>query len=131
MRDLTAVKNALRQHQIELPSWAFGNSGTRFKVFGQPGVPRTPYEKADDAAHPGNADPGGKVFRPVGHQQADHVAPPEALRLRPAGIAVRMLRQGAEAEVFAVRQQGRGVAESFREFLDDDRKDARGGAGDR
>ena len=50
MRDLRAVKNALTQHQIELPSWAFGNSGTRFKVFGQPGVPRTPYEKADDAA---------------------------------------------------------------------------------
>ena len=50
MRDLTAVKNALTQHQIELPSWAFGNSGTRFKVFGQPGVPRTPYEKTDDAA---------------------------------------------------------------------------------
>jgi L-rhamnose isomerase / sugar isomerase len=50
MRDLTAVKNALRNHQIELPSWAFGNSGTRFKVFGQPGVPRTPFEKADDAA---------------------------------------------------------------------------------
>ena len=45
-----AVKDALRQHQIELPSWAFGNSGTRFKVFGQPGVPRNPYEKADDAA---------------------------------------------------------------------------------
>jgi L-rhamnose isomerase / sugar isomerase len=45
-----AVKHALRQHQIELPSWAFGNSGTRFKVFGQPGVPRDPYEKADDAA---------------------------------------------------------------------------------
>jgi L-rhamnose isomerase/sugar isomerase len=50
MRDLTAVKNALKNHQIELPSWAFGNSGTRFKVFGQPGVPRTPFEKADDAA---------------------------------------------------------------------------------
>jgi L-rhamnose isomerase / sugar isomerase len=50
MHDLTAVKDALRQHQIELPSWAFGNSGTRFKVFGQPGVPRTPHEKADDAA---------------------------------------------------------------------------------
>jgi L-rhamnose isomerase/sugar isomerase len=42
MRDLTAVKDALRDLQIELPSWAFGNSGTRFKVFGQPGVPRTP-----------------------------------------------------------------------------------------
>jgi L-rhamnose isomerase / sugar isomerase len=50
MRDLAAVKDALKNHQIELPSWAFGNSGTRFKVFGQPGVPRTPYEKASDAA---------------------------------------------------------------------------------
>jgi L-rhamnose isomerase/sugar isomerase len=50
MRDLTAVKDALKNHQIELPSWAFGNSGTRFKVFGQPGVPRTAFEKADDAA---------------------------------------------------------------------------------
>src|SRR6202789_1301858 len=45
-----AVKDALRKHEIELPSWAFGNSGTRFKVFSQPGVPRDPYEKADDAA---------------------------------------------------------------------------------
>jgi L-rhamnose isomerase/sugar isomerase len=35
---------------IELPSWAFGNSGTRFKVFSQPGVPRDPYEKIADAA---------------------------------------------------------------------------------
>ena len=50
MRDLAAVKAALRQHEIELPSWAFGNTGTRFKVFVQPGVPRTPWEKADDAA---------------------------------------------------------------------------------
>src|SRR3984885_5685461 len=50
MRDLTEVKGALKNHQIELPSWAFGNSGTRFKVFGQPGVPRNAYEKADDAA---------------------------------------------------------------------------------
>ena len=50
MRDLTAVKDALKNHRIELPSWAFGNSGTRFKVFGQPGVPRTPFEKASDAA---------------------------------------------------------------------------------
>jgi L-rhamnose isomerase/sugar isomerase len=40
----------LRTQRIELPSWAFGNSGTRFKVFAQKGVPRTPYEKIDDAA---------------------------------------------------------------------------------
>jgi L-rhamnose isomerase/sugar isomerase len=50
MPDLTAVKTALRAQRIELPSWAFGNSGTRFKVFTQPGVPRTPQEKIDDAA---------------------------------------------------------------------------------
>ncbi|GAA1466959.1 L-rhamnose isomerase [Nocardiopsis exhalans] len=40
----------LRRQHIELPSWAFGNSGTRFKVFGQPGVPRDPWEKLADAA---------------------------------------------------------------------------------
>jgi L-rhamnose isomerase/sugar isomerase len=50
MPDLTAVKSALRMHRIETPSWAFGNSGTRFKVFPQPGVPRTPQEKIEDAA---------------------------------------------------------------------------------
>jgi L-rhamnose isomerase / sugar isomerase len=50
MPDLTAVKSALRAHRIELPSWAFANSGTRFKVFPQPGVPRTVTEKIDDAA---------------------------------------------------------------------------------
>ncbi|WP_099022985.1 L-rhamnose isomerase [Mycolicibacterium palauense] len=35
---------------IELPSWAFGNSGTRFKVFGTPGTPRNVFEKIADAA---------------------------------------------------------------------------------
>jgi L-rhamnose isomerase/sugar isomerase len=50
MPDLAAVKEAVAALKIELPSWAFGNSGTRFKVFAQPGVPRTPREKIDDAA---------------------------------------------------------------------------------
>jgi L-rhamnose isomerase / sugar isomerase len=45
-----SVKDALRTQKIETPSWAYGNSGTRFKVFGQPGVPRDPYEKIADAA---------------------------------------------------------------------------------
>jgi L-rhamnose isomerase/sugar isomerase len=45
-----AILDALARHRIELPSWAFGNSGTRFKVFAQRGVPRTPYEKVADAA---------------------------------------------------------------------------------
>src|ERR1700728_499728 len=50
MPDLTAAKTALREHRIEISSWAFMNTGTRFKVFAQPGVPRTPEEKIDDAA---------------------------------------------------------------------------------
>ncbi|MER6676658.1 L-rhamnose isomerase [Streptomyces sp. NPDC000983] len=50
MTDLAAVKAALRTQAVETPSWAYGNSGTRFKVFAQPGVPRTPFEKLEDAA---------------------------------------------------------------------------------
>jgi len=48
--DRQDVKATLRRHSIELPSWAFGNSGTRFKVFAQRGVPRDPFEKMADAA---------------------------------------------------------------------------------
>jgi L-rhamnose isomerase / sugar isomerase len=44
------VKAQLRRHRIETPSWAYGNSGTRFKVYAQAGVPRTPQEKIADAA---------------------------------------------------------------------------------
>jgi len=44
------VKEVLRRQRIETPSWAYGNSGTRFKVYQHPGVARTPYEKLEDAA---------------------------------------------------------------------------------
>ncbi len=50
MADHQAALQILRTQQIELPSWAFGNSGTRFKVFAQLGVPRDPFEKVEDAA---------------------------------------------------------------------------------
>ncbi|MGW5198169.1 L-rhamnose isomerase [Streptomyces spiralis] len=50
MTELAAVKAALKTQAVETPSWAYGNSGTRFKVFAQPGVPRTAREKLDDAA---------------------------------------------------------------------------------
>ena len=46
----TAVKETIKRLGIEVPSWAYGNSGTRFKVFAQVGVPRDPYEKIADAA---------------------------------------------------------------------------------
>ncbi len=44
------VEDRLRTQRIETPSWGYGNSGTRFKVFPQPGVPRDPFEKISDAA---------------------------------------------------------------------------------
>jgi L-rhamnose isomerase/sugar isomerase len=45
-----SVMDAVTQLAIETPSWGYGNSGTRFKVFPQPGVPRDPFEKVEDAA---------------------------------------------------------------------------------
>ncbi|PYE14244.1 L-rhamnose isomerase/sugar isomerase [Williamsia limnetica] len=51
MRNLdTDAIETFQNLAIELPSWAFGNSGTRFKVFGTPGTPRTVEEKIADAA---------------------------------------------------------------------------------
>src|SRR3954471_18634605 len=46
----TSTLEALTAQAIELPSWAFGNAGTRFKVFSTPGTPRTIEEKLADAA---------------------------------------------------------------------------------
>jgi L-rhamnose isomerase/sugar isomerase len=50
MRTSSEIKQALRQQWLETPSWAYGNTGTRFKVFKNPGAARDPYEKIDDAA---------------------------------------------------------------------------------
>ena len=50
MAQFADIAADLERQSIELPSWAFGNSGTRFKVFGTPGTARTPEEKIADAA---------------------------------------------------------------------------------
>ena len=44
------ITQQLGELAIEVPSWAYGNSGTRFKVFGSAGTPRTVQEKIADAA---------------------------------------------------------------------------------
>jgi L-rhamnose isomerase/sugar isomerase len=49
--DVEAIKEQLKQQHIETPSWGYGNSGTRFKVFPWPGAARNIYEKLDDAAY--------------------------------------------------------------------------------
>ncbi len=50
MSSFSDIAGALEALAIEVPSWAYGNSGTRFKVFGSPGTPRTVEEKIADAA---------------------------------------------------------------------------------
>ena len=50
MPEFDDIAPQLAAQAIELPSWAFGNSGTRFKVFSTPGTPRTVEEKIADAA---------------------------------------------------------------------------------
>jgi len=51
MADLSpTMLSTLENQRIELPSWAFGNSGTRFRVFTTPGTPRDARQKIADAA---------------------------------------------------------------------------------
>lgn len=49
-RDVAAIERALATLAVETPSWGYGDSGTRFGVFPQPGRPRDVYEKIEDAA---------------------------------------------------------------------------------
>ena len=48
--DVAKVKAALKAQRIETPSWGYGDSGTRFKVFRQPAAAHSIYEKLADAA---------------------------------------------------------------------------------
>ncbi|GAB3183249.1 L-rhamnose isomerase [Nesterenkonia halophila] len=50
MTTFAEIAPQLEHQAIEVPSWAYGNSGTRFKVFGTPGTPRSVEEKIADAA---------------------------------------------------------------------------------
>ncbi len=50
MTTFSSIEAQLELLALEVPSWAYGNSGTRFKVFGSPGTPRTVEEKIADAA---------------------------------------------------------------------------------
>jgi len=48
--DVERVKEMIKNFKVETPSWGYGDSGTRFKVFKQAGVPRSLFEKLEDAA---------------------------------------------------------------------------------
>lgn len=85
---LSKISPVLERQAIEVPSWAYANSGTRFKVFGQPGIPRDPFEKIADAA---------KVHALTGlapsialHIPWDEVADYAKLRDHAEGLGVRL-----------------------------------------
>lgn len=48
--NLSKIKEKISNFKVEVPSWGFGRSGTRFHAFHIPGEARNIYEKIDDAA---------------------------------------------------------------------------------
>src|SRR5262245_40297226 len=48
--DFERLLEHIRALSVETPSWGYGNSGTRFKVFAQRGAARNLQEKLADAA---------------------------------------------------------------------------------
>ena len=69
MTSQEAVRGALRAQTVEVPSWAYGNSGTRFKVFAQRGRAARPVREdrrrgAGAPVHRGRAE--GLAAHPVG-----------------------------------------------------------------
>lgn len=84
--DVDAVQSSLRAQVIETPSWGYGNSGTRFGVFKQPGAARDVHERLADAAQVHKVT---GVCRPVAlHIPWDRVDDYDALKGEAADLGV-------------------------------------------
>ena len=55
--DVNAIKEAIKNHHIETPSWGYANSGTRFKAFPWPGAATT----TNRLSARGSASVGGAI----------------------------------------------------------------------
>src|SRR3954469_1646343 len=88
--DVAGIERRLASLEGEKPSWGYGDAGTRFGVFPQPGRPRDVFEKVDDAAevHRLTGTAGAVAF----HFPWDAVDDYAALR---AHVERRGLRVGA------------------------------------
>ena len=83
-----AIRQALSAFELETPSWGYGDSGTRFATFQQPGRPRDVFERLQDAA---------EVHRLTGtapavalHFPWDHVDDLGALRTHAESLGLRI-----------------------------------------
>jgi len=86
--DVEGIKDKLKAQEIETPSWGYGNSGTRFGVFKQPGAARDVHERLSDAA---------QVHKMTGvcpgvalHIPWDKVGDYDALQQEAAGLGVHI-----------------------------------------
>ena len=86
--DIEAIKGALKAQEIETPSWGYGNSGTRFGVFKQPGAARDVHERLADAAQVHKLT--GVCERVALHIPWDKVKDYDALKQEAAGLGVRI-----------------------------------------
>ncbi|MDR1266749.1 MAG: L-rhamnose isomerase [Propionibacteriaceae bacterium] len=88
MTDFAAIADRLALQAIEVPSWAYGNSGTRFRVFSTPGAPRSIEEKLADAAQVHQYT--GLAPSVALHIPWDKVDDYAALRRRAEGLGIRL-----------------------------------------
>ena len=62
-------------------------------------------QQGDDPTDAGDTEPYSKVFRSIGHQQADYLALTNALLKRPSRVLIDALREFAVGHTLAVREQ--------------------------
>jgi L-rhamnose isomerase / sugar isomerase len=87
-RDTEAVSRALSAFDVETPSWGYGDSGTRFATFSQPGKPRDVFERLQDAAEVHRLT--GAASAVALHFPWDHVDDLAALRAHAESLGLRI-----------------------------------------
>ena len=87
-RDVPGIERSLARLAVETPSWGYGDSGTRFGVFPQPGRPRDVFEKLEDAAEVHRLTASAPAV--ALHFPWDHVEDLRALRDRVSGLGLRV-----------------------------------------
>jgi L-rhamnose isomerase / sugar isomerase len=92
-RDVDAISTALGGFDVETPSWGYGDSGTRFATFQQPGRPRDVFERLQDAAEVNRLT--GAASAVALHFPWDHVDDLAALR---SGAVARSADRSRQSE---------------------------------
>jgi L-rhamnose isomerase / sugar isomerase len=87
-RDVGAISDALSTFNVETPSWGYGDSGTRFATFQQPGRPRDVFERLQDAAEVHRVT--GAAAAVALHFPWDHVDDLAALRSHADSLGLRI-----------------------------------------